>query len=301
MNDPRLRRNELGFLEVVERPTPTELEEYYARRYYQTERGNYRSSYEPAELAILTQRVAQRAQRAAELRPRPAPGSLLDVGCGEGYVLATMAAQGWRVEGIDYARAGVEANNPAMAAQVETGNVFTLLEARIREARRYDLVWLGNVLEHVLDPVGLLRALHRLVATDGLLVVTVPNDGNDYHETLLEDGELPERFWIALPDHLSYFTAESLERTAAATGWRCLDLLADFPIDWFLAHAASNYVRDRAQGPAAHRARLRLERQLGARGAAAANDFYRALARLGLGRNITAYLSPAHDPSQPET
>jgi len=290
--DPRLRRHPLGFLEVIDRPTPEALASYYAQNYYQAERSNYRKSYPPHELAVIEMRIAQRLACVQALRGARPPGRLLDVGCGEGFVLAALDAAGWAVEGLDFARAGVEAMNPAMADRVEAGDVFTLLAARLDAGARYELVWLGNVLEHVLDPVGLLQQLHRLVTADGHLVAMVPNDGNAYHEGLFADGAIPERFWIAPPDHLSYFTAESLEATARATGWRCVDLLADFPIDLFLSHPGSNYVRDRSQGSAAHQARLRLEQVFGARGPGPANELYRALARLGLGRNLTAFLAP---------
>lgn len=290
--DPRLRRHALGFLEIVDRPTPEALAAYYAQRYYQGERGNYRASYPPHELAVIRLRIAQKLACVQALRGERPPGRLLDVGCGEGYVLAALADEGWTVEGIDFASAGVEAMNPSVAERVETGDVFALLADRLARRLRYDLVWLGNVLEHVLEPVELLRALHGLVAPDGLLVVTVPNDGNAYHEGLFADGSIGERFWIAPPDHLSYFTAESLDATARATGWTCVDLLADFPIDLFLSHPGSNYVRDRGQGPAAHQARLRLEQVIGDAGPGPANDVYRALARVGLGRNLVAFLAP---------
>jgi len=300
MNEPRLRRHPFGFLEVVDRPSEDELAKYYAQTYFQTERANYRNSYAPEELEVVRLRIAQRAVRASELRGHARLGSLLDVGCGEGFVLAHFHAQGWDVAGIDYSRAGVEAMNPEMRAQVEQANVFTALGRRIDGGERHDLVWLGNVLEHVLDPVGLLRSLRGLVRSDGLLVATVPNDGSRYQENLLAHGDIGERFWIAIPDHMSYFTAEALDTTAAQTGWDCLDIQGDFPIDLFLAHSGSNYVRDRAQGPAAHQARLRLEAIIGEAGHQAASAFYSALAGVGLGRNLTAYLRPAKQSEDPQ-
>jgi SAM-dependent methyltransferase len=203
---------------------------------------------------------------------------------------------GWQVEGIDYSRAGVEAMNPAMAKRVEQGDFFSLLDRRIASGNTYDLVWLGNVLEHALDPVSLLVSLRQLVKPDGIVVVTVPNDGNAYQENLFATATIPDRFWIAIPDHLSYFTADSLRMIGEATGWSCLDILGDFPIDWFLSHEGSNYVVDRGRGPAAHRARLMLERMIGMAGAKAANRFYSALAEVGAGRNISAFLRPkAHE------
>lgn len=292
MNDPRLRRHAMGFLEVADKPSAADLAAYYRNTYFQNEKGNYRAAYPPEELEVIGLRIAQRRARALELLGHDRPGRILDVGCGEGFVLAAFESLGWQVEGIDFSRAGVETMNPAVADRVEDGDLFSILERRIAERQSHDLVWLANVLEHVLEPVDLLELLHRLVKPDGLLVVTVPNDGNAFHDELLESGAIANRFWIAIPDHMSYFTAESLERVAKATGWDCRDIQADFPIDLFLAHEGSNYVRDRSKGPAAHSARLQLERLIGAAGVAAAGRFYSALADVGLGRNITAFLSP---------
>ncbi len=182
--------------------------------------------------------------------------------------------------------------NPELISAIEQGNVFELLEKRIINRRLYDVVWLNNVLEHVIDPLDLLRGLRDLIADNGVLVVTVPNDFSDLQEKLLSEGDIPARFWIALPDHISYFNAESLSNLAVATGWACRDVQADFPIDLYLAHEGSNYVRDISQGKTAHLARVKIERLIGQRGEDAANSFYNALADVGLGRNITAFLAP---------
>jgi 2-polyprenyl-3-methyl-5-hydroxy-6-metoxy-1,4-benzoquinol methylase len=295
MNDPRLRRHECGFYEVVVKPTASELNDYYANRYFQSEAGSYRKSYRPEELHVVQMKIAQRANRAGDFLEDSSLSRrrLLDVGCGEGYVLAWFQQHGWVVEGIDYSTAGVLAMNPAVSDKVEQGNVFHLLERRMASSERYHVVWLGNVLEHVIEPVALLQKLRQLVELKGVLVVTVPNDFSLLQEDLVARGDVSERFWIALPDHLSYFDAESLKCVAEATGWHCRDLQADFPIDLFLTHDGSNYVRNRALGPAAHRARIRLESLIGSRGTERANRFYSALAEVGLGRNLTAFLSPA--------
>lgn len=292
MMDPRLQRHPFGFLELAEKPDEETLATYYAEKYYQSEASNYRHRYPDEELEVIRLRIRLRSARALEIIGRAGPGRILDVGCGEGFVMAAFAEEGWQVAGIDHSIAGVEGMNPHMADRVEQGNLFELLNHRIEAAEQYDLVWLGNVLEHVLDPIGLLRALRGLVAPGGLLVAVVPNDGNRYHEELFSDGLVPERFWIAVPDHISYFTADSLRRTAAETGWDIRDLQGDFPIDLFLADDASNYVADRSKGPAAHAARLRLERVIARAGPEAANRFYSALAGVGLGRNMVAYLAP---------
>jgi len=214
-------------------------------------------------------------------------------------VLAHFASIGWEVQGVDFSLAGVTAMNPAMVDHVVQGDIFAILETRIANGETYDLVWLGHVLEHVLDPIGMLRSLRRLVTADGALVVTVPNDGSNYQEGLYIDGLIDRRFWIAIPDHLSYFTADSLRASASAAGWSTMDILGSFPIDLYLAHPASNYVQNRDLGAAAHRARLRFEALLGAHGDEAANRLYAALAEVGLGRDLTAFLRPAPDEQTP--
>lgn len=291
--DARLKRHDLGFLQVAELPTPDALKSYYAERYYQTEQGNYRASYPPEELAYFAALIARKAALVAATRGTDRPGSMLDVGCGEGFALDWFAKAGWEVEGIDHSIAGVEAMNPQVCGRVEAGDLFRLVEQRIEHGNGYDLVWLNNVLEHVIDPVGLLTSLRRLVTPGGVLVVTVPNDGSGYQEALLESGKITERFWIAIPDHLAYFTHDSLRRVAEATGWICREIVADFPIDMFLLHDGSNYVRDRARGPAAHAARVQLELLLAEQPHALVNDYYAAMARVGLGRDLTAFLTPA--------
>lgn len=291
MTDPRLKRHELGFLEVADKPTAEQLKAYYAELYYQTERANYRKAYPEDELRYLNLKIAQRAALVDSLRGTGNTGSMLDVGCGEGFALAWFQARGWTVEGIDHSIAGIEAMNPAMQPFVETGDVFGLLQDRIEAGKRFDLVWLTHVLEHVLQPVELLTSLRQLVMPGGMLVVTVPNDGSVYQQRLLENGDIPNPFWIAIPDHLAYFTRESLARTAEATGWTCHDVVGDFPIDWFLLHEGSNYVQDRAKGPAAHKARIRMELLLGELPHEMVNAYYGAMARVGLGRSLTAFLS----------
>lgn len=290
--DERLIRHHYGFYEVIDRPDAAMLRHHYETVYYQAEHGNYRSSYPAEELEAIRLRIALRAQRADDLRGNTCVGRMLDVGCGEGYVLDAYAARGWKVRGMDHSAAGVQIMNPHIAEHVEQGDLFALLETQIAEGERYELVWLVNVLEHVTAPVDLLARLRQLVTTNGLLLVTVPNDGSTYQEQLLRTGAIPDRFWISPPEHLSYFTKASLERAATGTGWEVRDVQGDFPIDLFLSHPGSNYVRDRSLGPAAHAARIGLENLIGVAGLSEANAFYSALAGVGLGRNITAYLAP---------
>ena len=139
----------------------------------------------------------------AELRhiPWPKPGQrLLDFGCGNGEFLLFAQSIGWQVLGID---ADAEAVTTARSRElpVRQGGVEALEEG----LGRFDGIALAHVIEHVHDPVELLRRCHNLLAPGGWLWLETPNlDSQGY----LRYGEN----WRGLepPRHLVLFTRPSL-------------------------------------------------------------------------------------------
>lgn len=286
-----LERTEDGYWRIRTPPTPAELAAYYAQRYYQEALGSYEHSYAADELQHIRGKIALRWSLAVE--GQTGSGRLLDVGCGEGFVLAHGAGAGWSVRGIDFSDAGLRGQNPHLLPSLVTGDLFACLDTEIAQGMEYDVVWLQNVLEHVIDPVALLRQLKTLTRPGGRLVVTVPNDFSRLQHTALATGRIDRSFWIAPPDHLSYFCADSLRRVATRTGWTCRNLLADFPVDWFLFNAQANYIADPTKGKSAHHARIALESMILDEDRAKVVAFFESLAALGMGRDLTAILEPA--------
>lgn len=288
MMDDRLVRHPLGFWQLKDPPDAETLRAYYTDLYYQTAQSNYRPEYPAEEIAWFSMKIERIAAAVAGLGDGAKAGSFLDVGCGEGFAMDWFSRHGWDVRGLDYSRQGLERMNPHLLDRLETGDLPELLDAHIAAARTYDLLWLTNVLEHVSNPLNLLHRLRKLVAPGGACVVTVPNEGSTLQEALFASGRIPSRFWIAIPDHLSYFDADSLRAAAAATGWRCARVLADFPIDWFLGNPESEYISDRSKGRGAHQARIAIDSILAEQPVEAVNTLYEALAAVGMGRQFTA-------------
>ena len=69
MDDPRLKKTDFGYLEVVNKPTLKELNAYYANKYYQQSMGSYEISYNEYELKYIKSRgpAAHRARIETEL------------------------------------------------------------------------------------------------------------------------------------------------------------------------------------------------------------------------------------------
>jgi len=119
---------------------------------------------------------------------------LLDVGCGNGSLLALPLAQaGFDLTGIDLHGPSIE-----RASQLADGlpNAhFFLCPVEDLTEPAFEVVVLSEVLEHVIDPGALLQASVKHLLRDGILIVTVPNgygeaeiDSRIFHALHLQPG-----------------------------------------------------------------------------------------------------------------
>ncbi len=286
-------KNDYGFYEVADKPTQEELRAYYAEKYYQTAQGSYEKAYSEAEKNYFRAKTEQKhiaakphLRLSQDMKPR-----FLDVGCGEGWSLAYFADIGWECQGLDFSAFGCQQQNPAVFDRVLVGNIYDNLAGLAERSEKYDVILLDNVLEHVLDPLQLLKTMQQLLRDGGTLLVEVPNDFSVLHQLLIHEKYISREFWVVPPDHLSYFGKEGLVRIAEAAGWQAQALVADYPIDWGLLNRATNYVDNPAVGKDCHNARIATENLLHSISPEKTVALYAQLADLGLGRTILAVLT----------
>ena len=109
------------------------------------------------------------------LLPRIGKGRLLDVGCGIGTISLELQKRGFEVYGIDFSSVAVEKARSkginAVECDVdEAGFPF--------EDKHFDVVWGGDVVEHVFDPIFFLEETARVVKPTGKVLLSVPNGIN---------------------------------------------------------------------------------------------------------------------------
>ena len=133
--------------------SPTDYE-YYQNLYYQNSRKYFEYMREILNIVQLYK----------------TKGEVLDIGCGVGFLVELATKMGYNAQGID----------PSMAARfareerglnIIQGNLF---EAKFPD-KRFDIIVMNHVLEHISEPVPLLREVNRILKNDGIFITCQPN------------------------------------------------------------------------------------------------------------------------------
>ena len=291
----KLIKHPLGYFEVLEKPSQEELDQYYSQKYYQQSKGAYQANYTPEEITFFNNKIDQKYSILLELFRRsnylPDQPSLLDVGCGEGWALQFFKEKSWSVTGIDYSSYGCETFNPDCLDNLIVGNIYEQMNALKKRAEKYDVIWLTHVLEHVLNPISLLQELKELLSDKGILLIQVPNDFSNLQIHLLKNEWIDHPFWVAIPDHISYFNKESFMNLAEHTGWIVQTLSTSYPIDLNLFNERTNYITESAVGKTVHQSRVRIENFFHDELPDKGQTLYQEMAKVGLGRDLIAFMN----------
>jgi 2-polyprenyl-3-methyl-5-hydroxy-6-metoxy-1,4-benzoquinol methylase len=137
-------------------------------------------------------------------------GKALDVGCGRGLFAAFLAEQGLVVEATDISPQAVE-----LTAQRGI-NAYVLDLEEKTPLGLYDVVFCLEVLQQVRDPLSVLHRLVSLLADDGEIVVSVPNEFHLVRRLQILLGH--PNFGDVSDSHLKLFTPARAEALLRAAG-----------------------------------------------------------------------------------
>ena len=150
------------------------------------------------------------------------------------------------------------------------------------------------MLEHVVNPIKIMNTINRLLTKNGILVIRVPNDFSELQNHLIDKKYIDKQFWVAPPDHLSYFTLNSLKNLSEFCGYEIIDYMSDYPIDFDLFEDHTNYIKNNV-GKYSHLKRIRIENFMCNISIKKTNNYYKELCELGCGREILIFLKPKND------
>lgn len=169
-------------------------------------------------------------EKAIELIHRAGPTSILELGCGEGYVLSALSEAGIQAE-----LTGVELSERAVRiARERLGDRATIehRDARelIEDGRSFDMVMMLEVLEHIPNPAQMLPILERL--SNGWLLLSVPWEPM-FMASNLASGKNIRRLGND-PDHVNHWSRRGFHKFIS-THFDIIEMPVVFP--WTMALA----------------------------------------------------------------
>jgi SAM-dependent methyltransferase len=195
-----------GLVYLSPRPTLTEMASYYPGDYALFRTATEHPDWRPFRW-IQQRDIQQRCRDAQRLIPR---GRVLDIGCGTGEFLAAMKERGWESVGIEPSELAACYAREQFGLDVHSGR----LEDVVLPDASFDVITLWTVVEHLHDPIMVMKLAFRLLRPDGLLVLSLPDPGS-------LDAHWFGPSWVGYdtPRHLSLFSPKSFGSLLAQSGF----------------------------------------------------------------------------------
>jgi O-antigen biosynthesis protein len=161
----------------------------------------------------------------------PAGSDVLDIGAADGSVARTLGQMGCRVWGVEYdpetARIADQWCEEVIVGDVEQ------LDLKGALGRRFDVILFLDILEHLKDPLSVLRDSLLLLSDRGCVVISLPNVAHAAMRAQLLGGRFPYTATGLLDaTHLRFFDPHSVHQFLRDAGLVVLDEdRVTFPVD----------------------------------------------------------------------
>lgn len=197
----------LGFLDPL--PSEPEIASLYMQDYFADQ---YDKGVEP-DTPDFAKRLRLEGHRIRFFKGLKREGSVLDVGCGNGYFLAACRERGYQATGLDLSEWAVNYVRETLGIACLSGPLDSVDLA----GQVFDVITLWHVLEHTRDPRKTIITVGSWLQKNGILVLEVPNYEGTDAQRLRED-------WVGwqIPYHFYHFTPETLIRLLDVCGFRVI-------------------------------------------------------------------------------
>jgi SAM-dependent methyltransferase len=206
-----------GFVFLRRQPDEAGLERLYDADYFQCD---YHCGLDERPYFATEELQTRASTRLLEwIEERARPGRILEVGCAGGYFLKTARDRGWSPTGVEISESASAFGRDQLDLDIRTGS----LESAAFEDAAFDAAYLGDVLEHVPEPMCTLGELHRILRPGGVLLLAGPLTINslDRRAGFALYRALGKTKILRLPPyHLTEFTPGTLRSALARAGFQ---------------------------------------------------------------------------------
>lgn len=148
---------------------------------------------------------------------------VLDIGCADGGLLnmITKKISPKEVFGIDVSSKEISRAHKAFPKNRSNFTVQNIDQGLKFETKYFDLITMAAVLEHVFDPITVIKEISRITNKGGIFIIEVPNIAFITHRFGLLFGKRPRTSWDDGWDggHLQYFTKTDLVKLLKENGF----------------------------------------------------------------------------------
>ena len=211
-----------GIIFIHPQPTAGELTELYSSEYF--EGGDFRCGHEKGYCEAETLEHLANPGLLKHIREISRGDRFMEIGCAGGAFLSAARDFGFTVQGVELSESASRTAREQFGLSVFTGS---LADARFIDGS-FDVIFMGDVLEHLPDPVTTLREVHRVMAPGGTLVIGVPSQTNSLFSRIgfALYGAAGRRATVSLPPyHLFEYRPSSMRFLLRACGFTVAELI----------------------------------------------------------------------------
>ena len=153
-----------------------------------------------------------------------AEGKFFEIGCGMGYFLNYAKQHGFEVSGIEFAALGAKVCKEKFGLDV----VQSSFENYQVKQNLYDVVFMGDVLEHFNDPLEMLQKAYTMIKPGGIVAAEVPSMFNSITGRLAVTGlkMLGKTKKMPMPPyHVNEFTPHTLALMFKSAGFNTVKIV----------------------------------------------------------------------------
>lgn len=258
-----------------------EIKEYYQSKYYQDKVPKLLDPEKEAREIQWASLSYRDSLVTLNQYIRDTTKKFLDVGCGNGFFLSFMNQNGWETFGIEPSKKASE-----YARSLGLFNIFNATLEEFTENKWYgyfDAINFKCILEHVPNPIEILKICRNLLKDSGIVCIEVPNDFNSLQLQIHKSGN--PQWWVQTPDHINYFDFDSLEKLLERLNFEIILRTTSFPMELFIL-MGDNYIENDEIGSNCHQKRLKFDLSITDE---LRRNMYMSFARLGIGRSCIVY------------
>lgn len=256
------------------------LEDYFINNYYQESCGAMEATYTEDETFWKQSAFDMDIAALCEVSK---PKSVLEFGCGEGFMLNAFHTMGCEVHGVDLSLYGLEKQNPHLLEYCTAASMDDyILE---NDLIQYDTICIMQSIQYIVDPTQFLKTVLSKTSDDVTIMMSIPNNNSTLEQYAKEKGCVQKDF-SPRTDYFNELTLEISLEIVRNVGLKVESKSAIWPIEFNFLNANSNHTIDQSRGKNNHHARVLTHNFLYKQNKMEYFNILKSFGEIGVGRAI---------------